>query len=142
MVKRSVDYVGLEVALGVDWSQPTYARRIKRMDPSFFVLHVLYEFQSREGRSPKSSSREADLKLLSSLCESVCNKFNLPGGKLPEDLNELLFSEVSPVSAIVGGVLAQEIIKVISNKEEPHRNFFFFNPLESAGVVEDVGCAV
>ena len=29
---------------------------------------------------------------------------------------ELLFSELSPVAAIVGGVLAQEIIKVISNK--------------------------
>jgi ubiquitin-like 1-activating enzyme E1 A len=53
----------------------------------------------------------------------------------------LLFSELSPVAAIVGGVLAQEIIKVISNKDEPHKNFFLFNPLESAGVVEDVGGA-
>ncbi len=75
----------------------------------------------------------------------------------------LLFSELGPVAAIVGksksmitkknreragiifkflfsgGILGQEVIKVISNKDAPHNNFFLFNPLESAGVVECIG---
>lgn len=52
---------------------------------------------------------------------------------------ELLFGELSPVCAIVGGVVAQEIIKAISNKDAPHNNYFFYNPLESCGVVETIG---
>ena len=52
---------------------------------------------------------------------------------------QLLFSELSPVAAIVGGVLAQEIIKVISNKDAPHNNFFLYNPMETCGVVETIG---
>jgi len=51
----------------------------------------------------------------------------------------LLFLERSPVAAIVGGKLAQEIIKAISNKDAPHNNFFIFNPCDGAGVVEKLG---
>ena len=51
---------------------------------------------------------------------------------------DLLFAELSPVCAIVGGVLAQEVIKAISNKDAPHNNYFY-NPLESYGVVETIG---
>ena len=43
------------------------------------------------------------------------------------------------MSAIVGGILAQEVIKAISNRDAPHQNFFFYNPIESAGVVELIG---
>ena len=45
----------------------------------------------------------------------------------------------APVAAIVGGILGQEVIKAISNKDAPHNNFFFYNPLESCGVVETIG---
>ena len=51
----------------------------------------------------------------------------------------LLFGELSPVCAVVGGVVAQEIIKAISNKDAPHNNYFFYNPVESCGVVETIG---
>ena len=43
------------------------------------------------------------------------------------------------MSAIVGGILAQEVIKTISNRDAPHKNFFFYNPIESSGVVEMIG---
>ena len=52
---------------------------------------------------------------------------------------DLLFAELSPVCAIVGGVLAQEVIKAISYKDAPHNNYYFYNPLESCGVVETIG---
>jgi hypothetical protein len=29
--------------------------------------------------------------------------------------------------------------QAISNKDAPHNNFFFYNPLESCGVVETIG---
>jgi hypothetical protein len=40
MVKESLKFCSLEEALKVDWSAQELARRIKRMDPSYFVLQV------------------------------------------------------------------------------------------------------
>lgn len=51
----------------------------------------------------------------------------------------IVFGQLSPVCAIVGGVLAQEIIKAVSQKDLPHNNFFFFSTLDGAGVVECIG---
>ncbi len=98
---------------------------------------MLFEFQSREGRSPHD---ESDLPLLTELRQSVASKFSLPDAKVPEAALPLLVeSESAPVAAIVGGKLAQEIIKVISNRDAPHLNYFLFNPMDGAGVVEPVG---
>ncbi len=161
MVKKKMDFVPLEKSLEADWSAEPLSKKVKRMNPALFVLHVsiakflrnssrifkvfsfsrqvLFEFQSREGRSPSSASKDKDLELLSALRSSVTAKFSLPESKIPEPALELLFAEASPVAAIVGGKLAQEIIKTISNRDAPHRNFFLFNPLDGAGVVESVG---
>jgi ubiquitin-like 1-activating enzyme E1 A len=45
-------------------------------------------------------------------------------------------AEVSPVCAIVGGILAQELIKVVTGKDEPINNFFFYNGMDGGGFVE------
>jgi len=139
MVKKSMEFVSLDKALNVDWSSDSYAKRVRRMDPSYFILQILLEFQSREGCSPRSQMRKDDMKLLTSLRESIISKYSLPENKIPEEILPMLFSELSPVAAIVGGVLGQEVIKVISNRDAPHNNFFLYNPLESCGVVETIG---
>ena len=40
MVKNSMKFVPLKDALNVDWGQEAYKKRIKRMDPSYFLLQV------------------------------------------------------------------------------------------------------
>ena len=45
-------------------------------------------------------------------------------------------SELSPVCAIVGGVLAQEIIKALSAKDRPHTNSFLYNGQQNTGIIE------
>ncbi len=51
-----------------------------------------------------------------------------------------MFGELSPAAAVIGGVLAQEIIKAVSHKDVPIRNHFFFNGAsDRAGVVEAIG---
>ena len=57
MVKKSMEFVSLDKALNVDWSSDSYAKRVRRMDPSYFILQILLEFQSREGCSPRSQMR-------------------------------------------------------------------------------------
>ena len=39
-------------------------------------------------------------------------QFGLPEDKMSKDLPPMMFGELSPVAAIVGGILGQEIIKV------------------------------
>lgn len=52
----------------------------------------------------------------------------------------MVFGELSPAAAVVGGVLAQEIIKAVSHKDAPIRNYFFFNgATDFNGVVEAIG---
>lgn len=43
------------------------------------------------------------------------------------------------VSAVVGGVLAQEVLKVVSGKGVPNGNFFFFDVQSAVGGGEQHG---
>lgn len=45
-------------------------------------------------------------------------------------------SELSPVCAVVGGVLAQEVIKAISGNDHPYLNTFLYNGQQNTGIVE------
>jgi len=49
-----------------------------------------------------------------------------------------VFGEVGPTSAITGGVLAQEMVKAVSHKDQPLVNIFVCNPLEGTGYVENL----
>jgi len=46
---------------------------------------------------------------------------------------------LSPVCAITGGILAQEVIKAVSQRDVPHNNFFLYNGLETSGMVDRIG---
>jgi len=138
-VKKAMTFVSLAETLKVDWSSELYAKRIKRMDPSFFLLQVMYAFEAETGTTPRPAKRAEDLETLKKLRDSTLKSLGVPVEKIPDSLLELLFAELSPVAAIVGGMLGQEVIKAISNKDAPHNNYFFYNPLESCGVVETIG---
>ena len=154
-VKKAMTFVSLAETLEVDWSSELYAKRIRRMDPSFFLLQVLFNFQSETGHTPRPNERETDLTMLKEMRDQTLENLSVPTTKITDEMlskliydpvvnylifpADLLFAELSPVCAIVGGVLAQEVIKAISNKDAPHNNYFFYNPLESCGVVETIG---
>ena len=49
-------------------------------------------------------------------------------------------AEMAPVCAVVGGVVASEVIKIISGKGAPINNAFFFDALDtSEGIVQRLG---
>lgn len=57
------------------------------------------------------------------------------------DLEKFLINqiELAPVCAILGGVAAQEAVKIISSKDTPINNFFVFDGMKSSGVVRKIG---
>jgi ubiquitin-like 1-activating enzyme E1 A len=50
-------------------------------------------------------------------------------------------AELPPVNAVLGGVLANEMLKAVSHKGEPINNFFFFSLADNVGLVETLGDA-
>jgi len=139
-VKKAMAFKSFAETLKVDWKSELYAKRVKRMDPSYFLLQVLFAFQAETGlRRPRASHKVEDLGKLVSLRDSTLASLEVPLEKIPDSSLSLLFSQLSPVAAIVGGVLSQEVIKAISNKDAPHNNYFFYNPVDSCGVVETIG---
>ena len=97
---------------------------------------ALQAFRDKHSRDPShhSPANPTDEEILLKLREKVATKFGIPKDIIPEELSRWVyclirktccygnilflvrycFSELSPVCAIVGGVLGQEIIKVLS----------------------------
>lgn len=85
-------------------------------------------------RDPSYKSRKEDQKELESISSELSANF-----AIPQEYFEHVFSQISPSAAVIGGVLAQEIIKVVTKKEAPNCNVFIFDPETCCGFIETVG---
>ena len=54
---------------------------------------------------------------------------------LIQDFLGMIGTEIAPSAAILGGVLAQEILKIISENEMPIYNYFGFDAQEPSGII-------
>ncbi|KAH9770000.1 SUMO-activating enzyme subunit 1A [Citrus sinensis] len=120
-------------AISVPWrALPRKASKL------YFALRGVFE--EAEGRSPGEISI-ADLPAVLKLKKELCEANALNASHVTDSLLERLIigtREFPPVCAVVGGILGQEVIKAISCKGEPLKNFFFFDVMDGKGVVEDV----
>ncbi|XP_076065036.1 SUMO1 activating enzyme subunit 1 [Oratosquilla oratoria] len=139
MVRRTESFVPMSQALQVDWTSNKYASRLRRTTESYFMMLTIFEFQSLHGRKPDASQRETDIAELLTIKNALMDRLSVPREKVGNQFASLVFGQLSPVCAIVGGVLAQEIIKAVSQKDQPHNNFFFFNTSDGSGVVDNIG---
>lgn len=138
-VKRRAIYVPLQNALSVDWSKPEMRSRLRRGDPSYFVMKVLLRFRDEYNRNPDPAKRKTDTDILLRMRDELVKEFELPAGYVPDALLTDVFATVSGAAAVVGGVIAQEVVKAVSQREPPHNNMFFFNPVKCVGFVELYG---
>ncbi|XP_039496078.1 SUMO-activating enzyme subunit 1 [Drosophila santomea] len=131
--QRDVDYPGYSAWLEFDITAPSYLRKLKRNGPGVFLLSVLQKFRTAHQRDPSYKTRDADLELLRGIRDEL-----LPNSILSDEALGLIFAQISPAVAVVGGVVAQEVIKVVTKVEAPHRNLFVFDPETCAGYVETI----
>lgn len=137
--KETIQYPSLSESLIVNKSVTERSAKELANLASFFLLKVLLKFRTEVGRNPQGATRADDLGLLKKLRDSELAGFDLSVDKVPDEYLDTVFSQVSPVCAIVGGELAQEVIKAVSQKGAPHNNFFFFNPVKNHGIVLKLG---
>ncbi|OBS71844.1 hypothetical protein A6R68_13580 [Neotoma lepida] len=136
MVKKKVLFCPVKEALEVDWSREKAKAALKHTAPDYFLLQVLLKFHPDKGRDPSSDSYNEDAELLLQIRNDVLYSLGISPDLLPDDFVRYWFSEMTPVCAVVGGILAQEIVKALSQQDPPHNNFFFFDGMKGNGIVE------
>jgi ubiquitin-like 1-activating enzyme E1 A len=112
-------------------------RRRKQVTPLLSCLRALWEFEKLRGHRPTfthedlelftklSRDRHQELKLESLTLDSVFLRTFLQN----------LGSELSPVAAFLGGALAQDVINVLSAREQPLQNMLLFDGEKSVGPI-------
>ncbi|KFK22924.1 hypothetical protein AALP_AAs48765U000300 [Arabis alpina] len=134
-VECELTYPSFEEAVSVPWKP--IPRRTAKL---YFAMRVIELFEEAEGRKAGECSL-SDLPKVSKLKKEICEGNSVSENHIPDSLLERLVagnSEFPPACAIIGGILGQEVIKAISGKGEPLKNFFYFDAEDGKGVIEDI----
>ncbi|XP_057804836.1 SUMO-activating enzyme subunit 1A isoform X2 [Salvia miltiorrhiza] len=129
------DYIYTKEAISAPWK--SLPRRVSKL---YLALRVIEKFEELEGRSPRETSA-ADLPKVQRLRKELCDAQSHDESQIPDALLERLLkgrTEFPPVCAIIGGILGQEVIKAISGKGDPLKNFFFYDAMDGKGIIEDI----
>lgn len=114
------------------------ARRLKRVHPLLTCVRALWEYQ-RNGHGVFPSHTPQDLQLFTTLANVKHKELLLPVESLKADFLrsflQNLGSELAPVTAFLGGQLAQDVINVLGQREQPIQNLMLFDGEDSAGPV-------
>uniref|UniRef100_A0A663FK53 THIF-type NAD/FAD binding fold domain-containing protein n=1 Tax=Aquila chrysaetos chrysaetos TaxID=223781 RepID=A0A663FK53_AQUCH len=139
MVKKHVVFCQLKEALAVNWSGEKAKAVLKRTTLDYFLLQVLLKFRTDNSRDPSPQNYAEDSKLLLRIRHDALESLGVGADLLPDEFVSYCFSEMAPVCAVVGGVLGQEVVKVVAVGTPPHNNYFFFNGIKGNGIVECLG---
>lgn len=136
--KGYLAFVPLKSVLTRDYKSASFLKTVKRNGPCYLAMQVLHNFRSQYHRDPSPSNKEEDLKNLNTLRKELLSETGVDESLFGEEFFNHVISLISPACAIIGGILGHEIIKAVSQREKPHDNLFFFNPLNCAGYVDCV----
>jgi ubiquitin-like 1-activating enzyme E1 A len=111
MEKKQLLFCKLSDALQFQFAELP-PKHFRRNPKTVIIIRILQEFFNKYRRNPSSNSEVEDKSELELLRSSLLKGMGLAEDFLASDFSKLCFGELSPVCAIVGGVLAQEMIKV------------------------------
>lgn len=113
-------------------------RRRKQVTPLLTCLRALWEFEKLSGgRRPTFS--HADLELFTKIARESHQELQLDMASLDSaflrTFLQNLGCELAPVSAFLGGSLAQDVINVLSAREQPLQNMLLFDAEKGVGPI-------
>ncbi|KAK8048421.1 sumo activating enzyme [Apiospora phragmitis] len=104
-------------------------RRLRTVTPALSCLRTLWGFQSIHNRLP--SHNHQDLEYFVKKATSTHQSLGLPPDTLKSDfLRKFLGNvggEIAPVTAVLGGQLAQDVINVLGQSQPPIQNMVIFD---------------
>ena len=120
---------------GADWGKAT--RRTPRTPLAATLVRA---FEREHGRIPE----EADAEAFVALSKTFAERHGAKPDCVSEDALRVVLApsfESPAINAIVGGVLAQEVLKAVTRKGAPCGNFFIFDAVSGQGVCHNLGDA-
>lgn len=112
-------------------------RRLRSVTPLLPCLRALWDFERTTGRQPSHSAD--DLRLFTTLATQKCAELQLPPEFLKSEFLrsflQNIYGELSPVCAVLGAHLAQDVINVLGKREQPVQNMMFFDGESSTAPV-------
>ncbi|KAF2490565.1 hypothetical protein BU16DRAFT_531050 [Lophium mytilinum] len=113
-------------------------RKLKLVSPLLTCLRALWDYQKESGAT-LPSHQHADLHRFTTLATEKHKEFQLPADTLKSEFLrsflQNLGSELAPVTAFLGGQLAQDVINVLGKRLQPIQNLLLFNGEESSAPV-------
>jgi len=104
-------------------------RRLKAASPLLSCFRALWEFQTKFGRLPGHGLE--DLKNFTELAQKKHIALSLPSETLRSEILRAFIqnigSEIAPVTAQLGGQLAQDVINVLGRRQQPIQNMVLFD---------------
>lgn len=135
-VQSTLNYGELKLVLPLPLNKERaneHLKKMKRPNRNFFLMMCAIEFRACYGRDPFVSRKEQDMEFLRKIVQQMTEVYDCQECNLGDEVLEMLFGHVAPVCAIVGGFMAQEVIKAVSHKEVPIHNIFLFDPVTYEG---------
>lgn len=108
-------------------------KRAANVNPVFLLYLSLWRLQLAEKPVSEDSIKEEAV--------ALCSILGLPQQLVDDNVSTIpaflstINIEIAPVASIIGGVLAQEVLNTISQKQNPLQNLFIFNGDATAGPV-------
>jgi ubiquitin-like 1-activating enzyme E1 A len=133
MVKKREVYSTWFLASDAATLPPEYTksrRRLKAVTPILSCLRALWEFeQLQNGQLPGRD--HSSLALFTQLATSKHQALGLPLETLRSEVLRTFMgnvgSELAPVTAVLGGQLAQDVINVLGQRQQPIQNLVIFD---------------
>lgn len=105
-------------------------RQLKRLSASLPIILSLFEIDR-----PENAEENLDITKLKVKLIELCQSLEIPTNVITDEYLELFsrqaFTEFSPIAAILGGTLAQDVIQFLSKKESPINNCLILDGIKS-----------
>ncbi|XP_065830427.1 SUMO-activating enzyme subunit 1-like isoform X2 [Oscarella lobularis] len=111
MVQKEFTSVSFESALGF---KPKPGKSLKRVPKVYFYAHIWLQFREKFGRFPYADcdvEASEELHAIRTVAQKLVEEWGVDESFIPSHFYGKCGVELVPVSAIVGGILSQEIIK-------------------------------
>ncbi|KAL4450085.1 hypothetical protein ABPG77_010754 [Micractinium sp. CCAP 211/92] len=108
---------------------------LKRLSKLYLLLRAAARFEQQHGRFPAAADADA----LAAAWADEAGAAGVDAAALPAEALAAYASDgedMPAINAIVGGVVANEVIKAVGRKGAPINNLFLFSLLDGAGAVE------
>jgi len=127
-VSNIITSPSLQDIYSIRWSNST----LKRVSKLFFAVQVIFSYKEHN----KTIDETALIELKNKLTEANGVPHTFIEDAFLKQIAQNFRSELSPVCAILGGLIGQEVIKFASGKDEPIKNVFCYSGLSGPGIVE------